>query len=228
MTDFTFKPSRRAAEMVAACVIAVVAFGTPARSAPPTSDSAIEAECRRYFKHAVCSEALGRWLPAELDDDRTVRQPTRAFDGFHGAGTVPSQAFAARMPAGTAFVHGSAGPPHGTAVYDRRHRIAFYGEGCCSYFTTVLVAGVSPPPVALANRDLVNVRTDMGIGLGDSSAAVMRVYGPAALRSVGGRPSIRVLSYENAKLPKGMPCVQRQTFGFRNDRLLSIELYNGC
>jgi len=210
---------------------AVALFATVlARVAAPVSDASIEADCRHYFKHAICSEALGRWLPnVPGGEDRTRRTTATAiFDGFRRTPGTTQQSFWAYAPAATPFVHGPAGPPRGTVVYDRRHRIAFYGEGCCSYFVTVLAADVSPPPLAVSVRTLTRVRTDAGIRLGDSPARVMRVYGNAVLQTVPLHPQTRLLMYENAHPPQPGPCAQQQTFAFKNGRLVFIRLFNGC
>jgi hypothetical protein len=194
------------------------------------SDSAIEAECRHYFKQAICSEALGRWLPnaVSIEARDPLRTPTAIFDGFRRTPGTTQQSFWAYAPAATSFVHGAAGPPRGTVVYDRRHGIAFYGEGCCSYFEIVLAAGVPPPPLAVADRSLSHVRTDAGVQIGDSPARVMRVYGNAPLYHVPLHAGTSLLEYENAHPAKPGPCVQRQTFAFKNGRLVFIRLYNGC
>jgi len=204
-------------------------------AAPSRSDASIEAECRQFslphFRGALCSEALGRWLP-RLDDrgvEPIVSVPTRVLDSFRNTPGATEASFAAYTPPGTRFVHGDAGPPRGTVVYDPVHRIAMYGEGCCSYYRVVLAAGVPPPPVRVATRDLRAVRTDLGIGLGASFAAVERIYGTASLQRLPAHPGLGFVVYENEapRKPPG-PCVQDATFGLRNDRVTFIELYNGC
>ncbi len=199
------------------------------RAAPPPTppDAVVEAQCRHYFKNAVCSEALGRWLPQIPEGAYSSRTPTTVFDGFRGTG-MAAREFGATAPDATFFVHGYAGPPKGTVVYDRRHRIAFYGQGCCSYFETVLAAGVAPPPVTVANHTLTRVRTESGIRLGDSPARVMRNYGKSALVRVPMHPGLRVLMYENGHPATRGVCVQRQTFGFRDGGVVFIRLYDGC
>ena len=211
--------------------VIVVLFATVLiGAAPAPRDAAIEADCRATFKHAICSEALGRWLPnvayaAERDLPKT---PTAVFDGFRGTRGTTQQSFWAYAPAATFFVHGNAGPPRGTVAYDKRHRIAFYGEGCCSYFSTVLAADVSPPPVTVVGAALTETRTDAGIRLGNAPADVTRVYGDAPLQRVTEHPGLQLLEYENAHPKKPGPCVQQQTFAFRSGKLVLIRLYNGC
>ena len=221
----------RPALRLTGCVVMALLATAVTRAAPPATppDSVVEAECRHYFKHVVCSEALGRWLPhLPAGADASHKTPTTVFDGFGRAPGVTQRAFRAAAPAGTRFVHGNAGPPRGTVVYDRRHGIAFYGQGCCSYFETVLASDVGPPPLAVANRTLAGIRTDSGIRLGDSPARVMGIYGSTTPARVTLHPELRVLSYENAHPGKRGACVQQQTFAFRGGRLVFINLMNGC
>jgi len=203
--------------------------GAVVARASPTSDQANEALCRKYFKHSVCSEALGRWLPYLGADDGPLvsRTPTHIFDGFRKTAKTSAWAFSAYAPIGTSFSHGDAGPPRGSVVYDRSHRIAFFGEGCCSYFSVVLAADVTPPPVHVEQRDLGNVTTDSGVRLGDSPAKVMRVFGVAPLQPIPGRSDMQGLRYENGTPPKPL-CTQRDTFGFTHGRLTVVEIYDGC
>ncbi|MEA2785000.1 MAG: hypothetical protein QOF71_1104 [Candidatus Eremiobacteraeota bacterium] len=212
--------------------VVVVLFATVLIGAAPPSarDAAIEAGCRSAFKHAICSEALGRWLASTTDTAVRAlpKTPTAVFDGFRGTPRTTQRPFRSYAPAGTFFVFGSAGPPRGTIVYDSRHRTAFFGAGCCSYFTTVLVSGASPPPVTVAAAALTGTRTDAGIRLGDSPADVIRVYGNAPLQRVAEHPGMQLLEYENPHPKKPGPCVQQQTFAFRSGKLVLIRLYNGC
>ena len=211
-------------------VIVVLCATALIGAAPPRPDSAIESQCRHYFKKAVCSEALARWLPdvPNAAERELPRTPTAVFDGFHGTPRTIQKSFGAYAPNATFFVHGDAGPPRGTVAYDKRHRIAFYGEGCCSYFTTVLAADVSPPPVTVAGAALTGTRTDAGVQLGESLADVMRIYGDAPLQGVPEHPGMQLLEYENAHPRKPGPCVQQQTFEFRSGKLILIRLFNGC
>jgi hypothetical protein len=197
--------------------------------ASPSSDAAIEAVCRKDLKHTTCSEALGRWLPFvdTVGGRKASMTPTRVFDGFRKTPGTTERAFSASVPAGTAFAHGDAGPPQGLVVYDRLHRLAFYGQGCCSYFTVVLAANVGPPPVSVADRNLTHVKTDAGVGLGDSPASVMRIYGRARLQRVASHPEMQILDYENRTPPKPT-CVQHQQFGFTQDRLRFISIDDAC
>jgi hypothetical protein len=203
--------------------------GALVASASPTSDQANEALCRKYFKHSVCSEALARWLPylGANDGPSVMRAPTHIVDGFRTTVKTSARAFSAYAPIGTSFSHGNAGPPRGSVVYDRSRHIAFFGEGCCSYFSVVLAAHVAPPPVSVEQRDLGQVATDSGVRLGDTPAKVMRVFGAAPLQPIPGRSDMQTLRYENSTPPKPM-CTQRDTFGFTHGRLTVVEIYDGC
>lgn len=214
-----------------ACLCVVLCSSASALAAPasPGSYAATEAMCRNSLKHYTCSEALGRWLPyvaadAVRDSSRT---PTHVVDGFRKTPQTSEWAFSAYAPVGTSFAHGSAGPPRGSVVYDRAHRIAFFGEGCCSYFSVVVAASVAPPPVHVQARDLAQIETDSGLHLRDSPANVVRVYGAAPLQPVPGHPEMRMLLYENASPPQPM-CTQREEFLFMRGRLSFIGIYDGC
>ncbi|HZX68032.1 MAG TPA: hypothetical protein VFE70_04060 [Candidatus Elarobacter sp.] len=222
------KPSRIAVFALAFVVLSLPA-SILAAGASPTSDTATEALCRKYFKHTVCSEALGRWLPhVEADGGRSApRTQTRIFDGFRKTAETTEWPFSAYAPTGTAFSYGDAGPPRGSIVYDRRNRVVFYGQGCCSWFSVVLAANVASPPVALADRNVSRIATDSGVHLGDSPASVMRVYGSAQLQRVSKHPEMQLLLYENSTPPKPL-CVQQQDFGFTHGRLSYIDVYDGC
>jgi hypothetical protein len=212
--------------------LALFSASTIAASAQtPMPDPLIEAQCTKYFKTAVCSEALGRWLA--LPGRRFAAQsrqttPTTVFDGFQRSPNTEKRGFRADAPTGTFFVHGSAGPPKGTVVYDRTHRIVFSGQGCCSYFETTVASGLPSPPLPVADRDLTGLRTDSGIRIGDSPVTVQRIYGTSTLWSVPMRPDVRLLLYENRHPKQPGPCVQRQSFGFDNGHLAYISFFNGC
>ncbi len=210
-------------------VLTLLASAMTGAAPSPPPDSVVEAQCRQYFKHVVCSEALGRWLP-HLPVGAYVSQktPTSVFDAFHDPRGMTARPFGASAPLATSFVHGYAGPPKGAVVYDRRHRIAFHGQRCCTYFETLLASDVPPPPVAVANHTLTQVRTVSGIRLGDPPARVVRIYGNATPARVSTHTEMRLLMYENAHPNVRGVCVQQQTFAFNHGRLVLISLYNGC
>lgn len=134
---------------------------------------------------------------------------------------------------GTFLVYGDAGPPKGRIVYDYAHRIAFYEQGCCSWHD--VVAGYAEkPPAAVVDRDLRPLKTVRGMHLGMTSAEVTFIDGPATEQRVPRYEGVYVLSYTtwppgsiNAKVVH-TPCGQFQNFYFRDDRLVLIQLGNGC
>ena len=215
-------------------IIALALFGistVAAFAATRSSDAAIEASCAKYFKTAVCSEALGRWLALpgrRFADQNRQATPTTVFDGFARSPNTAKRGFKADAPTGTFFVHGEAGPPRGTVVYDRAHKIVFSGQGCCTFFETTVASGLPAPPVSVADRNLTGLRTDSGIRIGDSPATVQRIYGTSTLLSVPAHPSVQLLLYENRHPKQPGPCVQRQSFGFDNGQLAYISFFNGC
>jgi hypothetical protein len=120
-------------------------------------------------------------------------------------------------------------------VYDPVHRIVFYGEGCCSWSDLVAAADVRPPRHRIVERDLRALQTLRGVRLGMSPMQVMSVYGRAKLLAVVGHPRVRMLAYTTwppvASAIQGagpLQCGQFQTFYFRHQRLVLIQLGNGC
>jgi len=201
---------------------------------PQPPDRAIEANCRQFFPHG-CSEAMGRWLPNFGYSPAWRYGATRVDrrDRFTDQDQRPSTLLGNDGPHdGTFFVYGSAGPPKGYAVYDLRHRIAFFEEGCCSWRDVVAAADIPPPPMHVASRDLRRLSTIRGIRLGQSVADVVEVYGEAHLLAVPGRPDVRLLAYTmpGTKSARGFTtsCDQDQHFFFRRGRLVLISLGNAC
>jgi len=219
-----------------------LAFGAMSRPAPSAgvahvSDAAVEAQCRPYF-HDACSEAMGRWLPSfgasSVWWDRATRIDKR--DGFIYGNERPSSPSFLGMQGpddGSRFVYGTAGPPRGRAVYDRTHRIAFYQQGCCGWSDVVAAADAPAPPKLLLSRDLRNLSTVRGVRLGQTEAEVMATYGKSTPQPVPGHLGVSVLPYTTWPPRKSVtyvhtPCGQFQNFFFRNDRLVLIQLGNGC
>jgi hypothetical protein len=203
-----------------------VTLATPLPTNPP--------ECAQYF-HQACSEALGEWLPGFAFSSvfRGDAKHITHTDGFVYAGkNAPSpDLLALRGPDdGTFFVYGDAGPPKGDVVYDYAHHIAFYDQGCCSWFESV--AGyASPPPKRIVDRDLSTLRTERGIRLGMSPADVEAVYGANTLRALPKTPGISVLAYTAVlKMPSTIraACEQDDNFYFRDSRLVLIQVGNAC
>jgi len=115
----------------------------------------------------------------------------------------------------------------GRIVYDYAHDLVFYNVGCCSLGEQVLARSTLPPSRRLPNSDLSRVHTQRGIALGDSIADVRRIDGDAASLPVPMHADLRMLSYAAYSQPSH-ECGEWQTFVFRSDRLISIELDNGC
>ena len=174
---------------------------------------------------------MGRWLPEFGDSETWWDVATRVDrrDEFvynrEGPGGGPAD--------GTRFVHGSAGPSGGQAVYDRVHAIAFYEQGCCSWNDVVAAAGVPAPPKDVPARNLLGLSTVRGVRLWLTEAEVMKIYGRATLEPVAGHPGVSVLPYTTWPPRKSIasvhsPCGQFENFFFRANRVILIQLGNGC
>ena len=130
---------------------------------------------------------------------------------------------------GTAFAYEPTGK--GSVVYDRARKIVLYGKGCCAERGFALVANFAQPPKPVGDADLHMVRTMRGVALGMTRAQVARIYGPSQSYGVKGRSGVTALSYTTMKTKPNEPggaCGQFQTFSFRQDRLISIELLAAC
>jgi hypothetical protein len=192
--------------------------------------------CVQYY-HSACSEALGEWLPTFANAGKfwnDARHITRR-DGFSYGGQRPaSPAFEGMEGAkgGTFFVYGNAGPPKGEVIYDYAHHIAFYDQGCCSWHD-VVAAYAPPPPKRVVNRDLTQLHTNRGVHLGMSPKQVEEIYGKATMRKVGGYDGVFVLPYTTwpplAQVKTvHSPCGQFENFFFKKNRLILIQIGNGC
>jgi hypothetical protein len=183
--------------------------------------------------------ALGAWLPSFGDLGEPWRSGAATEiaqrDGFVYA--KPDQdrpnTLGLQGPGdGTAFVYGKAGPVRGHVVYDPAHHVAFYEQGCCSYFDVAASADVVPPPKPVVTHDLSGLTTVRGIRLGETPTAVMQIYGRSRLLSVTGHAGLQMLAYTTWKPFKSMttvtPCGQFQNFVFRQERLIYIGFGNGC
>ena len=110
-------------------------------------------------------------------------------------------------------------------VYDPVHRMAYYGEGCCSYHREVLVRVHTTAPRSVPRRDLSTMRTARGMRLGMTVAQVERREGPAP-RTMGPTGKGRTaLAYWSRV---GKQCSQERTFVFVHDRLQAIHVVEGC
>jgi hypothetical protein len=117
----------------------------------------------------------------------------------------------------------------GRIVYDYAHDLVLYKVVCCSLGEQVLARSALRPSRRLPNSDLSRVHTQRGIALGESLADVRRIDGNAASLPVPSHAGLRMLSYAALRaVSPNSECGQWQTFIFRNDRLISIELENGC
>ncbi|HTZ55105.1 MAG TPA: hypothetical protein VMB20_08560 [Candidatus Acidoferrum sp.] len=209
-------------------LLLAVTLATPLPTNPPV--------CVKYY-HDACSEALGEWLPGfGFSSDfwdvarRISQRDTFVYKGEH---TAPAEVFGTTGPGdGTFFVYGDAGPPRGHVVYDYEHHITFYEQGCCSWQDVVL-AYASPPPKPVVQRNLMGLHTERGIYLDMSMRQVTRIYGVSKLQPIAHQDNMYVLAYTTWPPRKDvrvvrMPCGQFENFYFRNDRLVLIQLGNGC
>jgi len=195
-------------------------------------------DCARFF-HNACSEALGAWLPsyARSNDAWQRRAATHISrrDRFVYEGERPKtpQLFGFQGPEdGTFFVYGNAGPPRGHVVYDYAHRLTFYDQGCCSWHDVVAAADVPSPPKGVVARNLISLHTIRGIRLGQTPSQVMHIYGKSALLAVPGYSKVRMLAYTTWPPARTLTtihtCGQFENFFFHRDRLMLIQLGNGC
>lgn len=133
---------------------------------------------------------------------------------------------------GTPFEFGPAGPTTGRVVYDRARRIVLFEKGCCALRGVALSTNVAPPPKPVSNANLATVRTARGVTLGMTQAQVKAIYGAAHPYGSKSLPGVTTLSYTTmTKKPTesgGDACGQFQSFSFRDNRLISIELLAGC
>jgi hypothetical protein len=201
--------------------VALVAFAlcaaAAARAAPPSA-----------------AARIGAWLPQYyLAPDPSGRQKYPVLDRSHvdrfvyGGGIIVGYGGATQPAGGTYAVTGAGTKAYNKArvVYDSAHRIAFYSVGCCSLWSIAL-ASANPPPGSVARADLAAAHTQRGFALGDTVARVRRINGPAVPLPVPAHPGLTSLSYQvNVHAPS---CAQWQNFVFRNGKLISIELVDGC
>ncbi|MHB8140015.1 MAG: hypothetical protein ACYDHD_01955 [Vulcanimicrobiaceae bacterium] len=183
--------------------------------------------CRTYFGNA-CSEAIGHWLPVFGFGFGPWRrgQATRVpfTDDFVYEGHTPTLGTGEPQD-GTFFVYGNAGPPRGRVVYDYQHRIAFYHQGCCSWGSAVASYDNTAPPKNVVRRNLLSLHTSRGIALGDSPERVFRRYAKTKFNAVAGHPNLRRLSYFHQF---NHYCGEYDNFVFRGNRLIYIQLLEGC
>src|SRR5579862_6000047 len=229
--------SRLLCALVMTLVVALVVF--------PWARANADADPSKTFG-AAWSPALGAWLPDPNSGfdawSKGQAVVTTQYDYFVCGTTAtpsePKQSFyyagsaCAPVKNGTFYVYGTAEPIKGYVAYDRVHGIVLYNRGCCAWRGYALTAGTAPPPKSVSNADLSGVRTARGVALGMTQAQVQKIYGPAQPHAAKGRPGMTTLSYTTMKgkpnAPGGDACGQFQSFTFRQERLVSIELLAGC
>ncbi len=178
--------------------------------------------CVQYFPR-TCSQAVGEWLPQ-------FATPDTYWDG--AAHITQRDSFPLSTNTGTLAVF-TINLQKAHAIYDTVHRIVFYETGCCSWDEIVLAYESTLPPKSLVNRDLSTLKTTRGVRLGMTSAAVVGIYGVAKPQFVKGHGRVSVLAYttwppRNQLSKTRSECGQFQNFYFRNNRLVQIQLGNGC
>jgi hypothetical protein len=190
------------------------------------------ADCGQYLGGSCKNWKLATWLP-ELGPRLGISEHATAVpfvDAFISDASADAGLLEQGSPkAGTPFSYGKAGPPRGVAMYDAEHHVAFYGQGCCAWHSTVLAAGVQAPPISVENRPLTGIRTTRGLYLGMTTQQALAIYGPAPTAPVKDVPGVVTRSYRHAMPPPASPtCEQDMTLGFLGDRLVYIELSNAC
>lgn len=179
---------------------------------------------------------MGRWLPTFGSGwwKQSTHIDRRDRFNYSNGHPLSSDRFEDQGPHdGTFFVYGTAGPPNGNVVYDPIHRVAFYQQACCSWSEVVAASGVPKPPKPVLARDLSALATVRGVRLGQTEVEVMKIYGSASEYVVDGHPGVRVLAYTTAPAHRSgsqavSDCGQTQNFFFRDNRLILIQLGDGC
>ncbi len=200
---------------------------------PAVKDVAPPNDCVRYYKAECRNWRLAMWLPSigeAFELPRGAHATTIPFsDGFIYQDVLPKgrawNAAEGGPRLGTDFVYGNAGPPRGTVVYDANQHIAFYGQGCCAWHSTVLAAMVPPPPLAVQNASLGNIKTVHELALGQTQERVERIYGAATPFAIRNMPNVSMLAYKH--IIAGT-CEQDERIAFLHDRVIYIELTDGC
>jgi hypothetical protein len=180
-------------------LVALATVPAPAQL-PSTPDNAIEA-----------------WLPHYYGDPMTASRENLAST------TKVRQRFLG--PAGGTPIAGLT-IGKGSLLYDPAHRTAFYELGCCNRSSSI-VARVRPPPAPMQTVDLSRLRTSAGIALGNSIARVESIMGRANPFRVNGHFGLLQLSYASL-LPGSSGCGYFENFVFERDRLIFIDLTQGC
>lgn len=195
---------------------------------------------------AAWNPAVGQWLPdPELGFDAWSKKQAiviRGYDyfvcGSAAKPTLPTHDFqyagsvCPPLKNGTAYVYGTAEPIKGRVVYDRAHGVVLFDKGCCAWRGFELAANVAPPPKTVSDADLSGVRTMRGVALGMTQKQLSHIYGAAAPHPTKGRPGFTTISYttmtHGPNDAGGEACGQFQSFTFKGNALVSIELLAGC
>ncbi len=194
---------------------------------------------------AAWSPPIGEWLPdPEAGFDAWSKKQAIVIKGYDyfvcGSSAKPALpthdfhypgSVCAPLKNGTAFVYGTAEPIKGNVVYDRAHAIVLFDKGCCAWRGFALMANVKAPPKPVSDADLSGVRTMRGVTLGMTQKQIAHIYGAAAPHPAKGQPGLTTISYTTmtgGPNGGGEPCGQFQSFTFKADKLVSIELLTGC
>ncbi|HEV3153505.1 MAG TPA: hypothetical protein VGZ02_06865 [Candidatus Baltobacteraceae bacterium] len=219
------------AALIALFLISAIIHGaaSAAASPPPAAPDIDDASCQRYF-HKPCNSWIGHWigqLPIYTTKKSTQESPTKVLDQFIYKGQPSGSYIHSRMPEGTFFAYGAAGPPKGHIVYDSVHHVVFFNQGCCAWGDMVLEAHVPPPPKPLAAGDLSHVATTRGARLGMTVDEAMRLYG-RALVTRDGKYERLLYGWMKQDKADAVPCVQQKTLLFLGGALVAILLDNAC
>jgi hypothetical protein len=190
--------------------------------------------------------AIGAWLPnPDTGFDAWSKKQAMVIKGYDyfvcgssAKPTVPTHDFSYAgsvcppLKSGTAFVYGGGEPISGKVVYDGAHSVALYYKGCCAWRGFALSSALGPPPKPVAVADLSGVHTMRGVSLGMTQKQLVHIYGAASPHAAKGRPGLTTVSYttmtHGPNDAGGEACGQFQSFTFKTDNLVSIELLAGC
>ena len=167
---------------------------------------------------ATPENAIEAWLPHYYGDPLTASRENLASP------TTVRQRFPTPPASGTPIAGLSIGK--GNLLYDPSRRTAYYELGCCNR-TSSVAARVRPPPIVMRTADLRSLRTTAGIALGNSIARVESIMGPAKPFRVDGHLGLFQLAYASL-LPGSSGCGYFENFVFERDRLIFIDLTQGC
>ena len=123
------------------------------------------------------------------------------------------------------------------AVADRRHRLVYYGEHCCSFGRAVIARyNGAEPPKTIPDRDLTGSVPLGAPRIGSSAKVVFALLGMPKLR-VHARGSDRWTVYysqplwtstDRADRAKEPSCTDDLTAVFEEDHLVAFQKWRGC